>query len=89
MQVMSNGKVRRTEAEWREILARGEQSGHAPREFCRSEGIQVPSYLRWQRKLAGSKPTGHFVPVTSTPSRSTPWTLLITLPNGCELRLQG
>ena len=89
MQVMSNGRVRRTEAEWCEVIARGEESGLGPREFCQREQIQVPSYLRWQRKLAGSRPTGRFVPVTSAPPRSMAWTLLITLPNGCELRLQG
>lgn len=37
MQVISNGPVRRGEAEWQEILARWEKSGQKPAPFYRRE----------------------------------------------------
>lgn len=90
MQVMSNGRVRRSEAEWKEIVSRWKKSGLKPRSFCRREQIQFSSFHRWQQKLAGSDAGNSFVPVTtSSPAPSSAWTLEISLPNGCELRFQG
>lgn len=90
MQVMSNGRVRRSEAEWQAIVARWKKSGQKPAAFCRREQIELASFLRWQRKLDGSGDESSFVPVTksASPPPST-WSLTISLPNGCELRFQG
>lgn len=90
MQVTSNGRVRRSEAEWQEIVARWKKSGQKPTAFCRREEIQLASFLRWQRKLDGSEDERDFVPVmpSAAPASST-WSLTISLPNGCELRFQG
>ena len=96
MQVLSNGRVRRTEAEWKEIVARWEKSGLKPRPFCRREQIQLSSFLRWQRKGQAGAPAAalseEFVQVTvpvSKPSSDSSWVLEITLPNGCELRFRN
>jgi hypothetical protein len=92
MQVMSNGKVRRSEGEWREILSRYERGGLRAREFCRREEIHLASFLRWQRKLDGSGKASAFVPVRTAPSvssSSSSWSLEISLPNGCRLRFRG
>ena len=91
MQVMSNGRVRRSEGEWKEIVSGWRKSGLKARPFCRREQIELSSFLRWQRKLDASRDGNSFVPVTTTSSSSpsSPWTLEITLPNGCELRFQG
>ncbi|MFH1279356.1 MAG: hypothetical protein ABIK65_13365 [Candidatus Eisenbacteria bacterium] len=89
MKVMSNGKVRRSEGEWREVFARQEESGLSVREFCRKEEIGFESFRRWREKLAESGSGSVFVPVsTESPLRSS-WTLEITLPGGGHLRLQG
>ena len=90
MQVMSNGRVRRSESEWKEIVSRWKKSGQKPASFCRREQLQLSSFLRWQRKLNGSSEAEGFVPVTRSPEPVvSAWTLTITLPNGCELRLEG
>jgi hypothetical protein len=89
MQVMSNGRVRRTAAEWREILSRWERSGLSPREFCRKQELQLSSFQRWQQKLNGSPRNNDFVALTPAPPPTTAWTLEVTLPNGSKLHFQG
>lgn len=51
MKVTSNGKVRRSEMEWREIFARWEQSGLSRSAFCRGEGIAKASFDKWRHRL--------------------------------------
>ncbi len=41
MQLMSNGRVRRTDIEWRVILARWKKSGLSPVEFCKKQDIRL------------------------------------------------
>jgi hypothetical protein len=97
MQVMSNGKIRRTEKEWQEILSQWRKSALTAREFCRKESIQPTSFQRWQQRLSESSIRAEFVPVvasatvTSTPTTSatSTWTVEVTLPNGVQLRFQG
>ena len=90
MQQRSEGRVRRTEAEWREVLSRFEQSGLGVDAFCGREKIAPSSFHRWQRKLAGGIGTDAFVAVTSAPTpRPSAWRLVVSLPNGTELRLEG
>ncbi|RKY23130.1 MAG: hypothetical protein DRP83_09725 [Planctomycetota bacterium] len=89
MQITSNGRVRRSEAEWREILLRHEKSGLNPAEFCRKEKIRLTSFQRWQAKLSLSGSSGGFVEVTPESASPTSWTLEISLPGGCRLRFRG
>jgi hypothetical protein len=89
MQVLSNGRCKRTESEWRQILARFRKSGQSRRDFCRKEGLQFSSFQRWQRRLDGSPSAGDFVTVTATPAASPTWTLEVTLPDIGTLRFQG
>ncbi len=92
MQVSGNGRVRRTEDEWRGLVNRWQTSGQSVREFCRDQKIQASSLQRWRGRLAVSPGTTEFVSVTppavakvSTGS----WSLELVLPNGCTLRFQG
>lgn len=89
MQVMSNGRVRRSEAEWREVISRWQMSGLKPAQFCRRERIQLASFLRWRRRGLPTSTAREFVAVTAPASASSSWTLEISLPNGCQLRFQG
>ena len=90
MQVMSNGRVRRSAAEWRELLARWKKSGLSPRGFCRKEGIQPASFQRWQRKLEVVAERESFVPVISREAVApSSWSLEILLPDGCRLHFRG
>ncbi len=92
MQVMANGRIRRTEEEWRTLLARWKKSGIGAREFCRKESVQLSSFLRWQQRLQESPARSEFVPVVSIPPLATEtpsWTVEVTLPNGAKLELRG
>lgn len=92
MEIKSNGDIRRTEGEWRAILARWEESGTSVLEFCKAEKIALSTFRRWQQVLKGSdgrRP--QFVPLTvaSSITSSPTWTVEVELPNGAKLRFQG
>jgi hypothetical protein len=92
MQVMSNGRVRRTDAEWRELLGRWKKSGLSAREFCRQEEVQVSSFHRWDQRLRGSAGSRDFVAVTpapTAPAAGPRWSLEVILPDNIRLRFQG
>ena len=90
MQVMANGRVRRSRAERREVVTRWEKSGLTPSQFCRREQIQLSSFLRWQQRCrASAGGSKEFVAITPPPATASSWSLEISLPNGCELRIQG
>ena len=93
MQVKSNGHVRRTEIEWRELITRWQASGQGVVEFCRVQEIQLSSFQRWRQRLAQASATNDFVAVTPAPRALEPtvatWSLELTLPNGCTLRFRG
>ena len=50
MRVTSNGKVRRTVAEWQTICARFAKSGLSQQEFCQRESIAVGSFKKWYQR---------------------------------------
>lgn len=52
MKLMSNGKVKRSEAEWRTILNRHEASGLSRKVFCQQEQISKASFDKWKRRLS-------------------------------------
>jgi putative transposase len=97
MQVMSNGRVRRSESEWRELIARWGKSGVSAREFCQKQDVQVSSFHRWQQRLRETKrndpaTTPDFIPVTGgslSITAASSWSLEIALPNGATVRFQG
>ena len=69
MRTQSNGKIRRSEAEWREILERYERSGLSAVAFCRRAKLSTNTFAKWKRVLSGgdSKESG-FVELTPRPS---------------------
>ena len=92
MQVMSNGRVRRTEKEWRELLSRWEKCRLSAREFCRKEEVKAVSFRRWQQRLCGPSARSEFVPVVAVPPAIpsvSSWAVEVTLPDGSKLRFQG
>jgi len=42
---------RRTESEWRQLLARQAESNQTIEQFCRHEGMSVGSFYRWKNRL--------------------------------------
>jgi hypothetical protein len=52
MKVLSNGKVKRTAAEWREIIERCERSGLSRQAFCTKNKIAKASFDKWKGRLS-------------------------------------
>ncbi len=54
MRVLSDGRVRRTEAEWRSVMKRFEKSGLSVSAFCQRAKLPRSSFVKWHRRLAES-----------------------------------
>src|SRR4051812_12372987 len=84
----------RGRAAWAERLARFAQSGLSPTQFCAQEGLTLPSFYAWRRRLAAD-PQGPATAVTDAdpgprllPVRLPPTTAVeLVLPGGAVLRL--
>ena len=63
MQLMSNGKVRRTGDESRAILTRWKGSGLSVEEFCKMEDLRFTSLRLWQERLGNQSAETSFMPV--------------------------
>jgi hypothetical protein len=94
MRVLADGRVRRTEAEWRAILERFEKSELSVSAFCRGAKLSRGSFLQWRRRLAqGTSRAPAFVEwiappaaaeVEPAPARGAE--LELSLPGGVVLR---
>src|SRR5262249_51541208 len=42
---------RNARAAWADRLARFAESGHRPAQFCAQEGVSLPSFYAWKRRL--------------------------------------
>ena len=49
-------RVRRSEAEWRELFTRFEESDQTRERFCAEQGVVLSSFIRWWKKLHQSSP---------------------------------
>jgi len=68
MRVLADGRVRRTEAEWRAVRERFEKSGLSMSAFCRRAKLSRSSFVKWQRRLAGApSPSPAFVEWIASP----------------------
>jgi hypothetical protein len=86
-------RVRRSEAEWRELFARFDHSGQTRETFCAEQGVVLSSFIRWQRKLHPSArrppavlPDPVFVELAS--EREPPWEVEVQLGATVMLRLR-
>jgi len=90
MQVLSNGRVRRTTAEWQAILDRYARSGLSAAAFCEQEGLSTSSLLRWRSRLPAASPGFVALDVPSRPSsESEAWSVELELPGQIVLRVRG
>jgi hypothetical protein len=93
MQVLSNGRVRRTAAEWQSILDRYARSGLSAAAFCEQEGLSTASLLRWRARVSAT-PSGFVTldpPSSPSPSSSASagWLVELELPGQIVLRVRG
>ena len=54
MKVLSDGRVRRTEAEWRVIVEQFDSSGLAEAAFCRRAKVSQRTFRHWRTRMASS-----------------------------------
>lgn len=52
MRVLADGRVRRTESEWRALLERQKRSGLSDSAFCRRAKLSRGSFVKWKQRLA-------------------------------------
>jgi hypothetical protein len=55
MRVLADGRVRRTQAEWRGLVERFEKSGLSMTAFCARAKLPRSSLVKWRRRLGGSR----------------------------------
>ncbi len=84
------GRVRRSESEWREIFRRFDESALTPEAFCAEHDIVLSSFIRWRKKLQAAPvaaPEPMFVELTPK-HEATPWEVELELGTGVVLRLR-
>jgi hypothetical protein len=89
MKVLSNGKVKRSAAEWREIIERCERSGLSRQAFCRNNKIAKASFDKWKGRLSKmSDPlASSFVEIPVSRDAATPGgEFELSFPGGVVLR---
>ncbi len=101
MQVLADGRVRRTSGEWEKIMARQRASRLPIAAFCEREEISRSAFASWKRRLSeGRKKSPSFVELTrpSTNPAVEPAAVSIAptgtsfelvLPGGVTLRWRG
>lgn len=96
MDVLRNGRTRRTASEWKAILGQFAESGLSAREFCRRESINLNSFIRWRKKLEAEQAAeardddrSRFVEVSSSEGFPAFWSVEIEHPDGRTLRIRG
>ncbi len=97
MQVLSDGRVRRSADEWKKIMDRYRRSTLPVAAFCEKEDISRSSFAAWKGRLSGppgKKPA--FIelarPARKMPAVSSPSTEIsfeLDLPGGVTLRWQA
>ena len=75
---------------WRHRLERFERSGLSALAFCDREGVSVPSFYAWRRRLQPSaEQAARLVPVRLFPAAPVemllPGGVVLRLPPGCDL----
>ena len=55
----TNGRVRRSLAEWRTLCERFARSGLGAEEFCLREKLTVSSFKKWYRRSLGEEQQGN------------------------------
>lgn len=82
-------RTRRTESDWRAIMARFRRSGKTQEAFCREAGLASSTFQIWSRRLRASSQAVEFVDVSPASIPQPAWSIEITFPDGTTARLRG
>ncbi len=86
----SRTMIRRSAAQWREILQRFEHSGQTQPAFCAAEGLALSTFSLWRRKLNSSRgmiPNNDAAMFVALPDSDIPGPSLSTIQWDVELQL--
>ena len=91
MHVQSNGKIRRSRAEWQTIFEQFSTSGLSMRSFCEREGLAKGTFSKWMHRLGEPDvESSAFVewsrPVSSSDGNLEAGEFELVLPGGVRLR---
>ena len=91
MRVLADGRVRRSESEWRSIFGRFEKSGLSESAFCRRSKLPRGTFVKWKRRLSqDTDPAPSFVewiaPTPPAESAAISGEFELSLPGGVVLR---
>lgn len=88
-------RIRRSEVQWRELVARFEASGQSRAAFCAEQGVVASSFARWwQRLRPAARPETAlvadpvFVELAAERDGVTHWDVELELGAGMVLRLR-
>jgi hypothetical protein len=72
---------------WARRMDRYQACSLTVKEFCRREGVSVPSFYQWKKKLARASAEPTFVRVSLPQQSAAPVT--VKLPGGAEVRIEA
>lgn len=76
------------EAVWQQRLRRYQRSGLTVVEFCNSEGVSVPSFYQWRKRLAPAPPRKAQTPAFQQLTLGAPSAVVaIELPSGVRVEV--
>ena len=90
------GRKSSAESVWRNRLAKYSKSSLSVTEFCRQQGVSVPSFYQWRKRLCGScsaapakpKKSSHAKKASFVPLGVSPAALVeIEFPSGVRVRV--
>jgi len=89
MSAKRNGRVQRSESDWRTILGRFDRSGLSPAAFCRETGISPSTFQVWERKLRRRAPALGVRRRDPGPQPSSHWGVESEFPNRTPARVRS
>lgn len=68
MRALADGRVRRSEGEWREVVEKWAESGLSVAAFCRQEGLTRSSFCQARKRMEGGASAAE-APAAGAPER--------------------
>jgi hypothetical protein len=88
MRVLADGRVRRTESEWRALIERQARSGMSELAFCKKVKLSRGSFRKWKGRLSEVESPAAFVEwvTPEVVEEASGVDFELTLPGGAVLR---
>ena len=81
MRVLSDGRIRRTESEWRALVKKFEASDQSEAGFCRAKKLSRRSFRDWQKRFAEAEAAPRRLRAMRKPKSSVAGFVALTAPS--------